>query len=83
MKTRQIQKLDDSNLYGRRKPRLSDFPKESFFPSLRNARRIAKKAPAGIRELEWTYSPDANKFRRSFASEVERRGRKEDRRVAF
>lgn len=36
---------------GCRKPRLSDFPKESFFPSLRNARRIAKKTPVGIREL--------------------------------
>jgi len=41
-------------------------------PGLQNARRTAKKAPAGIRELGRTYSPDANKFRRSFASEVER-----------
>lgn len=83
VKTRQFQKPNDNNLYGRRKPRLSNFPKEPSFLSLRNARRTAKKVPAGIRELGRTYSPDANKFRRSFASEVERRGRKEDRRVAF
>jgi len=66
---------DDSNLHGRRIARLSDLPKNQP-ETLSREMRDAKKAPAGIRgELERTYSPDANKFRRSCASEAERKGK--------
>ena len=65
--------------------RLSDFLKILFFSSLRNAKCITKKAPAGIRELAdgLIHRMRINFGEASRASEVERCGRKEDRKVAF